>query len=172
MLELQFKKEILNFKFATFSIILGFVLSYIGYFLVPAVGPRFTLHEFTNTNFELPGIWLTQYLREIINTAESVPMGTINPIEVVQRDVFPSGHTQMTLIVIYLSHKFRTKFRHIIYPIGTLLIIATVYLIYHYVVDVLGGLIFMIITMYLSKYLFNKWNSFLGEKSFEYPSKN
>lgn len=169
--ELQKKKEITNVKFTAFSIVLGFVLSYIGYFLVPAIGPRFTLHNFDMTNAELPGLWLTNYLREIINSAEAVPAGTPNPIEVVQRDVFPSGHTQMTLIVMYLSYKFKTKFRFFMYVVGTLLIFATVYLRYHYVIDLIGGLLFMILTMYFAKLLFNWWNKVKGEEVFKYPSK-
>ena len=169
LLELQIRKNILRFKFLAFSLVLGFILSYIGYFLFPAIGPRFTLHEFNMTNIELPGLWLTNYLREIINAGESIPAGTPNPIEVVQRDVFPSGHTQMTLITMYISYKFKTKTRCYIYPIGTLLIVATVYLRYHYVVDLIGGLLFMILTMYLSKILFNWWNKKRDCEIFQYP---
>ena len=171
LLELQIKKDILRFRFLAFSLVLGFILSYIGYFLVPAIGPRFTLHEFEMTNIELPGLWLTNFLREFINAGESIPAGTPNPIEVVQRDVFPSGHTQMTLITIYLAYKFRTKVRYFIYPIGTLLIFATVYLRYHYVIDLIGGLVFMILTMYLAPHLFNWWNKIKRDKLFTYPSK-
>ena len=170
LLELQIRKRILRFKFLAFSLVLGFILSYIGYFLFPAIGPRFTLHEFNMTNIELPGLWLTNYLREIINAGESIPAGTPNPIEVVQRDVFPSGHTQMTLITIYLAHKFKTRTRYYVYPIGTMLIFATVYLRYHYVIDLIGGLFFMIMTMYLSKILFNWWNNKIGHDLFQYPS--
>ncbi|MBU1113557.1 MAG: phosphatase PAP2 family protein [Bacteroidetes bacterium] len=166
--ELQLRKNIINFKFVIFSITLGFILSYIGYFLVPAVGPRFTLHEFEMTNIELPGLWLTNYLREIINSAESVPAGTINPINFVQRDVFPSGHTQMTLIVMYLSYKLKIKSRYFVYFSGILLIFATVYLRYHYVVDVIAGVAFMILTMYLAKLLFNWWNTIRRKDIFEY----
>ena len=169
LLELQIKKNILRYKFLAFTLALGFVLSYIGYFLVPAIGPRFTLHDFHMTNIELPGLWLTNYLREIINAGESIPAGTPNPIEVVQRDVFPSGHTQMTLITMYLAYKFKTKTRCYIYPIGTLLIFATVYLRYHYVIDLIGGLIFMILTMYLAKILFNWWNKKRDCEIFYYP---
>ena len=172
LIELQLKKQILNFRFLAFSLVLGFILSYIGYFLVPAVGPRFTLHDFEMTNIELPGLWITNYLREFINTGESIPAGTPNPIEVVQRDVFPSGHTQMTLITMFLAYKFRTSTRYFIYVIGTLLIFATVYLRYHYVVDLIGGLIFMLLTMYLSKRLFNWWNRKINEDTFEYSSIN
>lgn len=171
LIEMLKNKQILNFRFLAFSLVLGFILSYIGYFLVPAIGPRFTLHEFEMTNVELPGLWLTNYLREFINAGESIPAGTLNPIEVVQRDVFPSGHTQMTLITIYLSYIFRAKSRYAIYFTGTLLIFATVYLRYHYVIDLIGGLFFMILTMYLSKILFNWWNNIRKDELFNYPSK-
>ena len=171
LVELQTRKQILNFRFVAFSLVLGFTLSYIGYFLVPAIGPRFTLHNFETTNIELPGLFLTKYLREIINAGEAIPAGTPNPIDVVQRDVFPSGHTQMTLITMYLSLKLKSKFRYLIYSVGTLLILATVYLRYHYVIDLFGGLVFMILTMFLSKYLFNRWNLRNKKECFEYPIK-
>ncbi|VAX20607.1 Phosphoesterase, PA-phosphatase related [hydrothermal vent metagenome] len=158
-----------NFRFMTFAIILGFFLSFIGYFIVPAVGPRFTLHDFASTNTELPGLFLTNFLRGIVNAGESIPAGTPNPIAVVQRDVFPSGHTQMTLIVMYLSVKFRTSTRYIFLPVGTLLIFSTVYLRYHYVIDLIGGLVFMIATMLLSYLLFNWWMKVKGEEPFKYP---
>ncbi|HEY4611961.1 MAG TPA: hypothetical protein VII11_03150, partial [Bacteroidota bacterium] len=38
-----------------FMVVYGFYLSYLGYFLLPAVGPRFTLHSFALLNEELPG---------------------------------------------------------------------------------------------------------------------
>lgn len=158
-----------EFHFSTFSIVLGFFLSYLGYLLVPAIGPRFTLHEFAATNSELPGLFLTNYLREIVNAGESIPAGTLNPMEVVQRDVFPSGHTQMTLIVMYLSVKFRLRSRYFFLVNGTLLVFSTVYLRYHYVVDLIGGAIFMIATMLLGKWIYNKWMKFKEEDLFEYP---
>lgn len=155
-------------KFITFAVVWGFILSYIGYFLVPAIGPRFTLHDFSATNSELPGLFLTNYLREIVNAGESIPAGTLNPAAVVQRDVFPSGHTQMTLIVMYLSIKLKTKSRFFFIPNGVLLIFSTVYLRYHYVVDVFGGILFMILTMWSGKYIYNWWMGKTGGKVFEY----
>ncbi len=158
-----------EFHFTTFSVVFGFFLSYVGYFFLPAIGPRFTLHDFAATNTELPGLFLTNYLREIVNAGESIPSGTLNPIEVVQRDVFPSGHTQMTLIVMYLSVKFKSCMRWFILPVGTMLIFSTVYLRYHYFVDLLGGTIFMITTMYLGYRLYNYWMRQIGEEEFRHP---
>ncbi len=161
-----------EFQYTTFTIVLGFFLSYIGYFLVPAIGPRFTIHDFHATNSELPGILYTNYLRDIVNTGESIPPGTPNPAEVVQRDVFPSGHTQMTLIVMYLSIKFKVFTRYFFIPVGTLLIFSTVYLRYHYVIDLIGGLVFMIATMLMSKILYNLWMQFTGGQKFEFRTES
>ena len=136
--------------------------------MLPAVGPRFTLHDFASTNLEIPGLFLTNFLREVVNAGESIPSGTLNPIDVVQRDVFPSGHTQMTLIVMYLAVKLKSKNKLFFLIDGTLLIIATVYLRYHYFVDLIGGVIFMIFTMVIGKYLFNWWQRKNNKSTFEY----
>ncbi len=162
------KKRYLATDFAVFSIVYGFYLSYIGYFALPGVGPRFTLHNFENTNKELPGLFLTNPLREFVNIGESIPEGTQNPAEYVQRDVFPSGHTMLTLIVMFLSVRLRSRSRYFFVPIGSLLIIATVYLRYHYVIDLIGGLIFMMFSVWSGKYIFNWWRRKIGQEEFEY----
>lgn len=167
-IEFQLKKEFDKFYYIIFSVVFGFFLSYLGYFLLPAVGPRFTLHEFSLTDIELPGLFLTDFLREIVNSGESIPSGTLNPIEVVQRDVFPSGHTMMTLIVMFLAVKLKSKNKIFFLVDGTLLIFATVYLRYHYVTDVIGGTIFMIISLVLGKIIFNWWQKKTNKTIFEY----
>lgn len=153
-------KEDEKSDYLVFAVVYGFYLSYIGYFLVPGVGPRFTLHNFEMTNTELPGLWLTEFLREMTNRGESIPSGTIDPIKVVQRDIFPSGHTMITAIVMYYSAKYNSKLRYFLIPVGTLLIFSTVYLRYHYVIDVIGGLIFMIISIWSGEKIYRavqKW---------------
>jgi membrane-associated phospholipid phosphatase len=146
-----------EFHFTAQTILLGFFLSYLGYILVPAIGPRFTLHNFALNNIEMPGIFLTDFLREIVNAAESIPAGTLSPELVVQRDAFPSGHTQITLIVIYLSIKYKTCTRYFLVPVGTCLIFSTVYLRYHYVIDLLAGALFMIFTIWLGNKIYRFW---------------
>ena len=154
--------------FAVFSIVYGFFLSYLGYFALPGIGPRFTLHNFNLINVELPGLWLTNSLRELVDIGESIPAGVSNPAAIVQRDVFPSGHTMITLIVIYLSIKLKSRSRYFLVPVGILLIFATVYLWYHYVIDLIGGIIFMIFSVWSGKYIFNWWQRKVGAKEFEY----
>lgn len=167
-LSLLKKDRFVALDFALFSVIYGFYLSYLGYFTLPGIGPRFTLHDFETINQLLPGLFLTNHLREMTNTGEGIPFGTLNPAETVQRDVFPSGHTMITLIVMYLSVKLRSRSRYFFIPIGILLIFSTVYLWYHYVIDLIGGLVFMIFSMWSGKKFFNWWRRKVGKEEFEY----
>jgi len=157
---LYLNKKYLETEYVVFAVIYGFFVSYVGYFMLPAIGPRFTLHNFALTNQELPGIFLTNFLREMINSGESIPSGTLNPAAIVQRDVFPSGHTMMTAIVMYLSVKFNSKAKWFLLICGSLLIFSTVYLRYHYVVDVLGGLLCVPFSLWTGKKIFNRWQTF------------
>ena len=162
------KKRYVAMDFAVFIVVYGFYLSYLGYFIWPGIGPRFTLHNFDTLNQDLPGLFLTNFLRELVNSGESIPAGTLNPAAVVQRDIFPSGHTMITLIVMYLSVRLKSRSKYFFVPIGTLLIFSTVYLWYHYVIDLIGGLLFMIFALWTGKYIFNWWRRKIGEQEFEY----
>lgn len=53
----------------------------------------------------------------------------------------PSGHTMMTLMNMILAFRFRSKLRWVFLIMGCSLIFSTVYLRYHYVVDVIAGII-------------------------------
>jgi membrane-associated phospholipid phosphatase len=130
-----------EFYTAYFYILFGFYLSYIGYLLVPAIGPRFTIHNFLTLEKELPGLLLSDWLRLVINIGESIQINSVNAAMTAQRDCFPSGHTEMTLIAIYLSFRFNQKIKWLLLILGTGLIIGTMYLRYHYVIDVICGAI-------------------------------
>jgi membrane-associated phospholipid phosphatase len=162
------KKRYVAMDFAVFILVYGFYLSYLGYFIWPGIGPRFTLHNFNTINHDLPGLFLTNFLRDLVNSGESIPPGTLNPADVVQRDIFPSGHTMITLIVMYLSVRLKSRSKYFFVPIGTLLILSTVYLWYHYVIDLIGGLLFMIFTLWSGRYIFNWWRRKVGKPEFEY----
>ena len=133
-----------------FAIVYGFLLSYIGYLSLPGVGPRFTLHEFSLLPVELPGIWLTDGIRNAINAGENIhaTMTSAEALRVVTRDAFPSGHTELTLLTMLLAFRFRTRTRWVILFVGAGLIVSTVFLRYHYVIDVLAGAVFALVTLY------------------------
>lgn len=117
----------------------GFYVSYLCYFVLPAIGPRFTLHDFRQLDQELPGLWLTPRWRAYINAGGGIPPGAPDPEKHVHRDCMPSGHTMMTLLNLLLAFRFRSRTRWLLAVAGMSLIVATVYLRYHYVVDLLAG---------------------------------
>lgn len=131
-------------EFEEFSrlMVFSFFVSYIAYFAFPAVGPRFTVHDFLSIDLELPGVWFAGVLREQVNVGGGIVPGTLDPAAAVNRDCMPSGHTMMTLVNILLSWRFRSGGRWFFTVIGCSLIVATIYLRYHYAVDVLVGIIF------------------------------
>jgi membrane-associated phospholipid phosphatase len=144
--ELYMDPNLSRFRYFRFTIVYGFLISYVGYFFLPAAGPRFTLHSLSKIDAELPGLLLTPALRWFINIFESIHPGMSDSVALAsaQRDVFPSGHTMMTLVAIAIACRYKLKVRGWVLFVGMLLIVATVYLRYHYAVDVLAGAILAI----------------------------
>ncbi len=157
--ELSFEKRHTEYFLGSFLVIYGFYLSYIGYFLLPAVGPRFTLYDFSSLDRSLPGIWATGALRDFVNAGESIPKNVPNAIDFAQRDAFPSGHTQLTLTIMYISFSNHLKSRWVILVAGSLLIISTVYLRYHYAIDVIAGGVFFLFTVWSGKRIDAEWRA-------------
>ena len=122
--------------------------------------------KYITPNF--PVFLMTDFIREFLNAGEGIQAGAANPAAMVQRDVFPSGHTQMTLLSMYLAYKFKAGSRKFIIPAGVLLIFGTVYLRYHYFVDLLGGAVFMVLTLVTGHYIYNKWAKFKNEPLFDW----
>jgi membrane-associated phospholipid phosphatase len=154
-----------RFRYFRFTIVYGFLLSYIGYFSLPSVGPRFTLHDFSKINTELPGLIVTPALRWFVNIFENIRSGMSNSVALAsaQRDVFPSGHAMMTMLAIVLACRYRLKVRRFMLVLGLLLIIATVYLRYHYVVDVLAGAILAVFCLLTSSRAYRFYRAHSGE---------
>lgn len=147
-----------DFDRAGFMIVYGFYLSYLGYFLLPAVGPRFTLHDFYLINEELPGLLFTNALRDFVNFGGSILKGIPNPVDFVQRDIFPSGHTSLSMVAVYIAFYHKASVRWILALLVSLLIIGTVYLRYHYVIDLVAGGLFCLFTIWSGHHIEQWWN--------------
>lgn len=124
--------EVLKFREFGLALSLAFYLGLIGYMLVPAVGPRFYMaHEFT---VPLEGYWITAPAR-----------AAWSAIETVDRDCFPSLHTAISSICLVYFWRWRrsiyggTLLFIVALPLIVSLWMSTLYLRYHYGVDVLAG---------------------------------
>ncbi len=129
------KPDMKTFDRFIFELTLTLCIGYLGYALIPAIGPIYT------QNFSIP-IDLV-YMKSF----KEVTMDRTR----IDRDCFPSLHTAVTLLVgIHYRLNFRKVFPYIL-PILITIPISCVYLQYHYVSDVLAGLILAGMVYWLGK---------------------
>jgi len=133
-----------EFNRSLFLILFCFYLSYIGYIIWPAIGPRFTLEHLQTQ--KLQGFLIAEPMQNLLNELEGV-----------KRDAFPSGHTGIALTVLFLAYRYNRRLFAIYLPIAALLIFSTVYCRYHYVVDVAAGFGLTAITVLIGEKYYNRW---------------
>lgn len=134
-----------KFHFLVFVVVLGFYVSYLGYIAVPAIGPRFLPSIAEAQTTSLTGLLFFQPVRRMLDSAEGIT-----------RDCFPSGHTELTLLVLYYAWRFHRRTFWWLLPFGVGIVFSTVYLRYHYVVDVVAGVLAALAIIGITKPLYNR----------------
>jgi membrane-associated phospholipid phosphatase len=116
-----------------FLALLCLYASYVGYFFVPATGPNINCRGLYPAHFtdSMPGLWMAERIRAALLSAEAI-----------KHDCWPSGHTALswTCLMIARREHSRTAFWLLVPPVFGL-IFATMYLRYHYVIDVVFGFV-------------------------------
>jgi membrane-associated phospholipid phosphatase len=112
-----------------FVLTFGFYVSYAGYFTIPALGPRYALAD-----------------RQTMASLQTTPVSkaiaeAIDEVEHTKLDVFPSGHTMIAAAVLIFAYRRARRAFWVMLPIVACLLVSTVYCRYHYVVDVIAGLV-------------------------------
>jgi membrane-associated phospholipid phosphatase len=146
---LYLKNRRIEFNEAIFVLIFGYYASFIGYILFPAIGPRYTLTSLYTVPLEASLI--TDVVRD-----------TLNFLEHNKRDCMPSGHTQIVLMVLYLAHRYEKFLFYIFFPIICALILSTVYLRYHYIIDLFAGAGFAAGCLLIGLRLYKLWTRHAG----------
>jgi len=111
---------------ALLGTILCFYMGYVLYVAFPAAPPRLVLaHLFTR---DFSGGWMTTLQNKLV---------TLNPSA--GRSAFPSLHCGITFITLAYAWRFQKVLFAVLLPMGVMLVLATVYLRHHYVVDILAA---------------------------------
>jgi membrane-associated phospholipid phosphatase len=127
-----------------FTLTVAYVVSYAGYFGVPALGPRVALASSHTVPLE------TTALSRAISS-------TLDELENTKFDVFPSGHTMIAVVVLLAAfQRARDAFWWLL-PIAVCLVISTVYCRYHYVIDVIAGATLAAITVPVADRIYDRW---------------
>jgi membrane-associated phospholipid phosphatase len=126
-----------------FTLMVVYFVSYAGYFAIPALGPRFAqAAEYTVSLVTTP-------IARAIND-------TINSLEKTKCDVFPSGHTMVTVAVLLVAWKRARRTFWYLLPVASGLIFATVYCRYHYVIDVITGATLAFLTVPIGDWTYDR----------------
>jgi membrane-associated phospholipid phosphatase len=133
-----------DFNRYAFVMVFVFFASYAGYFLVPAVGPRYTV---THAG-PLPRGAVAQAIDSTLDRLESN-----------KRDCFPSGHTMVVIAVLLEALRRSKKTFWSFLPFAVGLVIATVYCRYHYVSDVLAGLALVAVAVPLGNGIYRRFST-------------
>lgn len=123
----------------TLTVAVVVLLNYALYIAVPAIGPRFTLAD----SFALPvqGALAGPLFRAFLNSPY-------------HRDCFPSGHTALTLTILWHAFRHLRPFFWAVLPIGLGVIVATVALRFHYGVDLIAAVPLTVVAYALSQRLY------------------
>ena len=135
-----------EFRAALVSVVLCFYAGYILYVIFPAVPPRLTLQHLYTINFN--GTPLADTAIAMIN---------ILPRE--SRAAFPSLHSAVTLLSLILAYKYLRWLFWILLPFCIGLLLSTIYLRHHYVVDLIAGFILGILAFIYGPKIDSWWNS-------------
>ncbi|MCJ7664861.1 MAG: phosphatase PAP2 family protein [Desulfobacterales bacterium] len=141
-----------EFSLTICTLLLGYYLCYAGYIAMPSIGPRYTLQSLYNV--PLHGGVIAASL-----------INTLNALEGNKWNCFPSGHTQITLISLWFAFAYRRPLFWIYLPICTAIIFSTVYLRYHYVIDIAAGVAFAGITLFLGSVIRAWWTTGVLDRS-------
>lgn len=136
-----------EFRMASALIVGSLFGSYFGYFLVPATGPRFEggIEPWLPDE---PGWFHAEPLYRFLDGIESF-----------RWDAFPSGHVAVGLMTLFIAFRyFRTLGWVLVAPVAALCL-ATVYMAYHYVIDVLVGIAWFGVSAWLLPKAVRAWES-------------
>jgi membrane-associated phospholipid phosphatase len=116
----------------------------LGYLLVPAIGPMYTLRN----QYTVPlhqAMWVFNREVDFMDFAR------------IRRDVFPSLHVAISFVVWLYAYRNSKKLFWILSPLVLSLWLSTLYLRYHYLIDVVAALILAPLCYLLANWLFRRW---------------
>ena len=132
---LYFVKSYEQYDYFLHYILLTFFISCFAFILFPVIGPRLFMAD--QIPVEYQGIFLTPFLRHFVENAG------------LRGCAFPSAHVGIAIVVMFFMWAVYPRLaKWVFLPAVTGLSLATVYGQYHYLTDVMGGMVIGIVMGY------------------------
>ena len=101
-------------------------VNFVCYIVLPVIGPKFDYPQrFTHS---VDGFGFARMIQDFIASQQAV-----------MEDCFPSGHTALSWITAIAAWRFAPRYARVVTPVAFVITLATLYLRYHYVADVLAA---------------------------------
>lgn len=149
-------KQYAIYQRVTAIILMGFLISYSCYVFFPAIGPHKLFDAYRPEALDGYGFAKRGYAA-VRNVALEPP------------DVFPSGHTLFGVLVPALAWRYYRRLFFWVLPVGCGIVLATFYLRFHYLVDILAAMALAPVTWKLGVWVEQRvasWSSATDELDF------
>ena len=137
-----------QFRITLLSIVLCLYLGYIGYVVFPASAPRLLIPP---EQYGPPLRGLVPFLDRTRVVVKAIPLTA--------HGAFPSLHCAVALLAMILAWRHLRWFFPIQFVLGTGLIVGTVYLRHHWVVDILAGFVLTFFSLWAGPRLERWWEA-------------
>ena len=115
--------------------------------VLPVADP---VHVLYTVSDDLPGIWMARDLREWMFS-----------VELTKKDCFPSAHVAISLASAYYAFRIGRVWGWIFLPLALGIVVATVYLRYHFIVDVILAIVLTMMAIKLLERLHSRFDTML-----------
>jgi membrane-associated phospholipid phosphatase len=133
-----------------FIIICSFIIYYLIFIIAPVAGPQF---YFVDNPGKLPEGFVFGYVLRIIHHFGEG-----------RTAAFPSSHVSICLMIVWVCIKQVRSLLWVILPIAFLLILSTIYIRAHYVIDILGAFIFTPVIYLISSQIYRMFSISINDK--------
>jgi membrane-associated phospholipid phosphatase len=163
-----------DFQRATFVFLASFFIYYFIYEFLPVAGPQYyycALGEDAASQPEFPA--LGNYFRDHTEMLNIDIKGFFSKMVVMAHEAgerptaaFPSSHVGMSTVCMMLAWQTRNRWLFwVLFPLWVLLVLATVYVKAHYVIDSIAGLLTAVLFFYFTQWLYPKAKNVLRLKN-------
>lgn len=149
-------------QFAHFVSVVSFVfyVSYTIYIFVPVVGPRIVYRDLVEEPLppDVMPVVSTEVPASVQDAVFFQIMGWIYDRFEATGAAFPSSHVAVALCTLFFSFRYLRRVRYLHLVAAILLCVSTVYGRYHYVVDVVVGIVVAAVLVPLGDWLYRKFD--------------
>jgi membrane-associated phospholipid phosphatase len=148
---LYLRRDHRAFRATMVSVMLCLYLGYIGYVVWPASAPRLFM----------PGAYSAPL--HGLAFLDSTRAATV-AVPLTAHGAFPSLHCAVALLAVLLAWRYQRWFAWVQLPFATGLVLGTVYLRHHWVVDILAGFVLTAFSFWAGPRLEEWWSARSGER--------